>query len=386
MTGDGQWLIEQRGALDRAEALWLERLARFDREGQWAADGQLSAVSWLVWRANMARSTAFDKVRVARELERRPIVAQAFRAGGLSYSAVRALTRLEQPDPGVDDALVDLAESGQASIVDLERVVRAYHLYADQERPPPDEAERSRDVRIVPSPNGGGQIVVTVGDVELEECRAALQAFLDRRNRPAAGDESSAEDGVEAPIEPYDWAARRADAFMDLVRTALHHADGGQAAGDDRYLVHLVTRGGPAAMTTLDGRPLHPAQAGTVSCDAAGVVHHVGDGGEPLQLGRKTRVWSTAQRRAIAVRDGGHCRFVGCQHTQWDIHHIRAWQDGGPTDTTNGCCQCPRHHRMLHHGYRVEGDPNHELQFYRPDGTYLGGTSPATIAHQQTRV
>jgi hypothetical protein len=260
MKGDGQWLIEQRGALDRAEAVWLERLARFDREGQWAADGQLSAVSWLVWRANMARSTAFDKVRVARELDRRPIVARAFRAGRLSYSAVRALTRLERPDPGVDDALVDLAESGQASIVDLERVVRAYHLYADQERPPPDEAERSRDVRIVPSPHGGGQIVVTVGDVELEEFRAGLQAFLDRRNRPPAGDESSAEDGLEAPLEAVDRAARRAGAFMDLVRTALHHADGGQAAGDDRYLVHLVTRRGFAGMTTLDGRPLHPAE------------------------------------------------------------------------------------------------------------------------------
>jgi hypothetical protein len=39
---------------------------------------------------------------------------------------------------------------------------------------------------------------------------------------------------------------------------------------------------------------------------------------------------------------------------------------------------------MLHHGYRVEGDPNHELHFYRPDGTYLGSTSPATTAHPRS--
>jgi hypothetical protein len=32
---------------------------------------------------------------------------------------------------------------------------------------------------------------------------------------------------------------------------------------------------------------------------------------------------------------------------------------------------------MLHRGYRVEGDPNRELRFYRPDGTYLGSTHPA---------
>jgi hypothetical protein len=168
---------------------------------------------------------------------------------------------------------------------------------------------------------------------------------------------------------------------MDLVRTALAHADGGQAAGDDRYLIHLVRRLDLPALTSLDGRPLHPAQAARVACDAATVAHHLSDQGEPLRLGRKTREWSTAQRRAIAGRDGGRCRFAGCHYTHWDIHHIRPWQDHGPTDTDNGCCQCPRHHRMLHHGYRLEGDPNHQLRFYRPDGTYLGATYPATTPH-----
>jgi Domain of unknown function (DUF222) len=148
VTDDGEWLVVQRGLLDRGEAEWLERLARFDREGLWAADGQLSCVSWLVWRTNLARSTAFEKLRVARELARRPLVAEAFRAGRLSYCAVRAITRLDRPDPGVDEALVAVAESGRASIVDVERVVRTYQLYADQERPPADEAELGREVKI----------------------------------------------------------------------------------------------------------------------------------------------------------------------------------------------------------------------------------------------
>jgi hypothetical protein len=131
-------------------------------------------------------------------------------------------------------------------------------------------------------------------------------------------------------------------------------------------------------MTTLDGRPVHPASAARVACDAATVAHTINDQGEPLHLGRKTREWSTAQRRAIAVRDGGRCRFVGCHYTHVDIHHIRPWQDNGPTDIDNGCNQCPCHHRMLHHGYRLEGDPNGQLRFYRPDGTYLGSTYPVT--------
>ena len=131
MVDVGRWLVEARAEMERAEALWLERLAQFDRDGLWALDGQFSCAAWLVWRTNMARSTAFEKLRVAHELERRPVIAEAFRQGRLSYSAVRAITRLDRPDPAVDEALVQLAESGQASILDLERVVRSYQIYAD---------------------------------------------------------------------------------------------------------------------------------------------------------------------------------------------------------------------------------------------------------------
>ena len=376
----GQWLIEQRAQLDRAEAMWLEQLVQFDRDGLWALDGQLNCVNWLVWRTNMARSTAFDKLRVAHELGRRPIVAEAFRQGRLSYSAVRAITRVDRPDPAVDEALVELAESGRASILDLERVVRSYHLYADQDRPPPDDAQRSRQVQVHRGEAGGaGQVVANLGQLELEEFSAVLQAFLDRRYRPRPVDESSAEDSTdqEAPAEEANRAERRADAFMDLVRAALAHADDGQAAGDDRYMVHLVTRSPGQGLSTLDGRPLHPADAAMVACDTSSVAHTLDASGEILNLGRKTRAWNTAQRRAISVRDGG-CRFVGCHHTHYDIHHIRHWEHDGRTDVVNGCCFCRRHHRMLHLGYEAQGDPDGELRFYRPDGSYLGATYPAS--------
>jgi hypothetical protein len=375
----GQWLIEHRAEMDRAEAVWLEQLAEFDRHGWWAMDGQLSCASWLVWRTNMARSTAFEKLRVAHQLERRPILAEAFRQGRLSYSAVRALTRLERPDRGVDEALVQLVQTGQASIVDLERVVRAYGLYADQERPPADQSDRVRDVKILRADDGTGQVVVTLGDLELQEFAATFQAFLDLQYRPQAVDESSAADsrGQAAPMDDSGRSAKKADAFMDLVRTALAHADGGHAAGDDRYLVHLVSRDGGRSISQLDGTPLHPDDAALITCDTSTVTHTITDQGEPLHLGRKTREWNTAQRRAVSVRDGGHCRFVGCQFSHYDVHHLHFWEHGGSTDIDNGCCQCPRHHRLLHHGYHLEGDPNSELRFYRPDGTYLGSTYPA---------
>jgi hypothetical protein len=353
----GRWLVEQRASLDRGEAEWLEGLATFDRDQMWALDGHFCCATWLVWQMNMARPTAFEKLRVAHELERRPVIREAFRQRRLSYSAVRAITRMDRPDPEVDEALVELAAGGQATILDLEKVVRSYRLYADQERPPAEDPQPVRDVKIRRGADGTGQVVLTLSDLEIEEFSAALQAFIDRRYRPVPVDGYSAGDshGSEAPLEQAGRAARKADAFTDMVHAALHAADGGQAAGDDRYMVHLVTRDQGRSLHYLDGTPAHPADAASVGCDCATVTHTVDDQGEPLNLGRRTREWSTAQRRAIAVRDGGHCRFPGCTFTHYDIHHMRSWEEGGPTDIANGFCQCRRHHRMLHSGYQVKG-------------------------------
>lgn len=371
----GAWLVDERSAMDRVEGRWLQRLAEFDSDGLWAADGQLSCVNWLVWRAGMARSTAFEKLRVAHELRRRPIVADALARGDLSYSTARALTRMDRPDPEVDQAIVAAVTDGRLGVSDVELLVRSFRLYGDQERPPDEERLASRDVRIVRGDDGTGRVVVTLAETELEEFAATLQAFLDLRYRPVH--ESSAEDPehAEAPLEQASPAGHRAEAFMDMVHTAIEHADGGRAKGDDRYMVHLVRT--QQTVTHIDGRPVHPGDAAMIACDCSTVTHTVDPDGEPLRLGRRSREWSTAQRRAVAVRDGGHCRFVGCRNRIYDLHHIQPWQSGGPTDIDNVCCQCRRHHRMIHHGYTAEGDPNHELRFYRPDGTYIGSTHPA---------
>jgi hypothetical protein len=153
----GEWLIEHRADMDRGEALWLERLAEFDRDGLWALDGQFCCATWLVWRTNMARS-AFEKLRVAPPTGSPADRGRGLPEWGMSYSAARAVTRIDGPDPAVDEALVELAQSGPASIVDLERVVRSYTLYAHQERPPTEQVERARDMKIVRGENGNREL------------------------------------------------------------------------------------------------------------------------------------------------------------------------------------------------------------------------------------
>jgi Domain of unknown function (DUF222) len=142
----GEWLAEFRRRLDAGEAMWLETLGRFDAEERWAAEGQLSCVEWLTWRAGMGRATAFDKVRIARQLRCRPVLAEALASGRVSYCAIRAITRAEDTTMEVDEALVAVAEA--STVADVEAVVRAYRLYQSQERRPPEPGVVRRGLRI----------------------------------------------------------------------------------------------------------------------------------------------------------------------------------------------------------------------------------------------
>ena len=327
----GAWLVAHRWEMDRGECSWLLALADFDTDQGWAADGQLSAVAWLMWRTDIARPTAYEKLRIAGQLRARPAIADAFSQGRLSYSAVRAITRIDGPDPAVDTALIDLAEAG--TVTDVEHAVRFYQLHADQHRPPPDP-DRRRGLHVSRHGDGTTTITVTLTDVETEELAATLQAFLDRRATPTpapddvagqspagdrddpapgdvpdtpgeqspAGDNPLASDDTDDPADdPGDdpdpageageespagdsgdinWPARQADAFMDLARTALAHAGTGHATGADRYLVHLLAHP-DSPLELLDGTPIHPATATHIACDTSTVDHTHGD------LGRK---------------------------------------------------------------------------------------------------
>ena len=115
---------------------------------------------------------------------------------------------------------------------------------------------------------------------------------------------------------------------------------------------------GEASARTVDG---HRVQDGTVRllcCDPAIRAIVVDTFGEPLDLGHTKRLFSAAQRAALAARDGG-CIFPGCDApASWtDAHHHVAWDKGGPSDLANGRLLCRRHHRLLHkNGWRLDLD------------------------------
>ncbi|HEU4318652.1 MAG TPA: hypothetical protein VFS66_01080, partial [Acidimicrobiia bacterium] len=74
-----------------------------------------------------------------------------------------------------------------------------------------------------------------------------------------------------------------------------------------------------------------------------------GPEGEVLDVGRRTRVWSPAQRRAITARDR-HCQGPGCRAKpeHCDIHHETHWADGGETTVESEKLFCRPCHTTEH--------------------------------------
>ena len=93
--------------------------------------------------------------------------------------------------------------------------------------------------------------------------------------------------------------------------------------------------------------PVPSSVIGQLSPDTALAGMIFGGDGRPLWLGRSRRLASVAQHLAVAVRDRG-CVDCGAPMHRCEIHHVREWENGGPTDIDNLAALCGPHHRQQH--------------------------------------
>src|SRR4051795_6249379 len=85
------------GRIAAGEARLLLYLGEFDDRHGWSGVGILSCAHWVAWRLGMGPKAASERVRVARALRQLPKICAAFTAGKLSFSQVRAITRISTP-------------------------------------------------------------------------------------------------------------------------------------------------------------------------------------------------------------------------------------------------------------------------------------------------
>ena len=115
-------ITELAGHLNAAQHRFLMLIAQFDRLSGWNGGGTLSCAHSLNWKCGIDLGAAREKVRVAHALQALPLISAAMAAGELSYSKVRALTRVATAE--IEQDLLMMARHGTAQHV--ERLVRGY--------------------------------------------------------------------------------------------------------------------------------------------------------------------------------------------------------------------------------------------------------------------
>ncbi len=336
---------------ERLDAALLAAVGELDASGECAVDGALSTHSWLVHRGRVTRPEASRLLRGGRLVQRHPRTAKRLDDGDVTCAHVDALALAARGHDELFDEHEEelLAIARETRPEEFRVAMRRWREIAEDldencERDP-EKPYRRRRLYLSKLPDGS--------------------LHIDGRLDPVAGEAViSALEKLMAPDPERTPAQRRADALHELARRAL----GSAVPAELDVFVDVETLAGMMPDDPRTARcdlahvgPVAPSTVRRLACDA--ILRRVvrDRDGEILDLGRRTRVVSPAQRRAVMLRDGG-CAWPGCDRPpEWcDVHHERHWIDGGATDLDNLRMYCRHHHVKLHEGWTGRR---------RPDGT-----------------
>jgi hypothetical protein len=344
----GEGLIQIREAgIDPLEAVFAIAVRRFDKSGEYKADGALSLTAWLRWKCKLSGGAALERVEIARQLEKLPKTEAAFANGDLGFQHVAVLAhtaehvgvaavRKEEAnllqaaktmDPGQFTTLAKNFEHRVDAAGALTEANRAYERRYFRIAEPVDGLVRLDGVLDVE----GGAIL-----------RGALQTFM----KPVKDDTRS-------------YGQRGADALVELGRQGGSGSKRNSAGPRPQLIIRATldtlagTPGAPAG--ELDGGGTVPAETvQRYACDSA-IIRITGEGELDHELNHASRTLPASTRRALESRDR-HCVFPGCTRPPiWcDGHHLVWWTRGGATALPNLALLCRPHHRMVHEeGWRL---------------------------------
>jgi hypothetical protein len=355
--------------VNAATARWLELVLAF-REAGGAPFDDLAL--WLAFRCGVTTREAREHVRVAEALQGLPAIRAVFLRGELTFTKVRALTRVATPPS--EEGLLELAGALTAS--QLERALRAFR------RITAEDAGESHELEYVDyhwDDDGSlylrARLPAEDGTVVVRALEAVRERVLERRRE--SRNEARHEDTSEQPVgdaveqgEPPRSAT--VEALVEVAQSSLA-AFGEHAPERARLVVHVdaasLAAGAQGRSELESGTVIAHETARRLGCDAETVAVIESDG-LPLTVGRARRTVPPKLRRLLEARDDGTCRWPGCDNRRHlDAHHRVHWAHGGETSVDNLVLLCWHHHRLVHEGgYAIEDDPAGGLRFRNRHG------------------
>ncbi|MFT4124219.1 MAG: DUF222 domain-containing protein [Microbacteriaceae bacterium] len=255
-----------------------------------------------------------------------------------------------------------------------------------------EREERMRSARSLsffPQPDGMTRVTGLLDPESAAIIRRALDAKLaPRRGGPRFLDPEQRAAGQALVDDPRTNRQLTLDALVETIDYAMS-VDHDTVFGTRRPAVTLHVQQADLERGTgrawIEGTTTVASVRTAERFACAGIVPIAHDpAGHPLDLGRETRTFTSAQRRALAARDGG-CMIPGYSAAAWECeaHHCAEWQHGGRTDIADGILLCRFHHMWLHHNrYRIERRDDRYLLIPPPDagasaeGTELRSKNP----------
>ncbi|MGD0504008.1 MAG: DUF222 domain-containing protein [Steroidobacteraceae bacterium] len=376
-------ITELAGHLNAAHYRWLLLIREFDRRVGWG-DGKLaSCAHWLNFKCGLNLGAAREKVRVAHALSELPLISASMACGELSYSKVRALTRVASQATEKD--LLNIALHGTAHHV--EKTVRLFRraMHAEELL---NEANQQVGRALSYHYEEDGSLVLRA------RIPALGGALVVKALEVAMAQLPETEVVVDTSETRFlDHAARRADALVRMAESSLKRR-GADSKTAEHYevVVHVdaetLCADAPGRSHVERGPTLPIETIRRIGCDASLVAVLEDRDGNVLNVGRKTRSIPPAIRRALASRDPG-CQFPGCTFTRFlDAHHIKHWAHGGETKLANLVTLCRWHHRLVHEGQiEVELRGEGGWRFSKPDGQEFRPVDPdALVEYEGTEI
>ncbi|MDO9380775.1 MAG: DUF222 domain-containing protein [Nocardioidaceae bacterium] len=333
-----------------------------DRSGAARKAGSSSTGSLLASQFGGDRHAAARDVHLGRALERATLTEQALADGLISKEQARLIARtiagLPDDIPAETRATCERALIEDAQTLTWRDLQYCADRISDLFRPVEDvDADEGRAVQdrerlayersqlwMRDNRDGTWGGSFTLPEAQAGALKSALDGFAAPRRRHL--DDGQGDTGLTYPQRQ----GRALVALIDHLPTdGLPDAGGsGMTVTVNLDLQQLIDGIGTA--TTSTGQRMSASQVRLHACRAGIIPQVLGGQSLPLDLGRKQRLFSPAQRVALAHRDQG-CAMPDCDRPpSWcEAHHAREpWAHGGATDLEDGVLLCAFHHRMIH--------------------------------------
>jgi hypothetical protein len=370
----------------KAQVMELEArvAAHADTNGLGREVGASSTAAWLAHATRQTRGAARATVELGHELERHPLTRDALAAGRLGAAQVRPiLTWVGRLPAGLDRDLVEKAEqhlldqAGEHHAKDLNTLGRRLFEVvapdlADAEEArllAREEAKAAKTTYLTGYDDGHGRahFTGTIPSYHWAALRKALTAIMAPKHQNAVQGAGASTAETRTRISTPEALGQALCEYIERYPTDRLPKIGGINATLVVTIDHQTLLGDVEKAGVLDtGDRISPALARRLACEA-GIIPAVLDGdSQPLDLGRKRRLYTDYQRVAMLLRDRG-CQAEGCDRvTALHAHHRHAWADGGRTDLDQAISLCHWHHMRAHDtAYDTTYLPTGKVQFHR---------------------